>query len=69
MLNVEISLIRLDLKESKLILAIVRDVSEHRPVKYDRQESARLMTNIIGFLSDAPFVIDTDGGSLHGTGQ
>jgi PAS domain S-box-containing protein len=61
MLDVEISLTRLDMKERELVLAIMRDMSEHKAVEYALRESARLMTNIIGFLPDATFVINTDG--------
>ncbi|MDO9324162.1 MAG: PAS domain S-box protein [Methanoregula sp.] len=61
LLDVEISLTRLDVKGRELVLAIMRDISEHKAVEEALRESARLMTNIINFLPDATFAINTDG--------
>ncbi|MFA4825435.1 MAG: PAS domain S-box protein [Methanoregula sp.] len=59
--DVEISLSRLDVKGRNLLLAIMRDVHERKQVECALRESAQLMTNIISFLPDATFAINTDG--------
>ena len=60
-LDVEISLTHLDVSGRDLVLAIVRDASERKQVECALRESAQLMTNIISFLPDATFAINTDG--------
>ncbi|MDP2797669.1 MAG: PAS domain S-box protein, partial [Methanoregula sp.] len=60
-LDVEISLTRLDVRGRDLVMAIVRDASERKQVECALRESARLMTNIINFLPDATFAINSDG--------
>ena len=60
-LDVEISLTRLDVKGRDLILAIVRDASERKQVEEALRESAQIMTDIISFLPDATFAINSDG--------
>ncbi len=60
-LDVEISLTRLDVKGRDLVLAIVRDASKRKQMECALRESAQLMTNIISFLPDATFAINTDG--------
>ncbi len=59
--DAEISLTRLDVKGRNLLLAIMRDVHERKKVECALRESAQLMTNIISFLPDATFAINSDG--------
>jgi PAS domain S-box-containing protein len=59
--DVEISLTHLDVKGRDLVLAVVRDTSERKQVECALRESAQLMTNIISFLPDATFAINSDG--------
>jgi PAS domain S-box-containing protein len=59
--NVEINLTRLNTKEHDLVLAVIRDASERKLVEEALRESAQIMTDIISFLPDATFAINTDG--------
>ena len=59
--DVEISLNRLDVTGRNLVLAILRDARERKQVEYALRESAQRMTNIISFLPDATFAINTEG--------
>jgi PAS domain S-box-containing protein len=59
--DVEISLTRLDVRGRDLVMAVVRDVHERKQVECALRESAQLMTNIISFLPDATFAINSDG--------
>ena len=60
-LDVEINLTRLDTKGRDLVLAVVRDVSERKQVECALRESAQIMTDIISFLPDATFAVNSDG--------
>jgi PAS domain S-box-containing protein len=59
--DVEVSLTRLGVPGRDHILAIVRDAGERKQVERALRESARLMTDIISFLPDATFAVNTDG--------
>ena len=59
--DVEVSLTRLGVQGRDHLLAIVRDAEERKRVETALRESARLMTDIISFLPDATFAIDSEG--------
>ena len=59
--DVEVSLTRLGMAGKDHLLAIIRDAGERKQVEAALRESARLMTDIISFLPDATFAINSDG--------
>ena len=59
--DVEVSLTGLGVPGRDHLLAIVRDAEERKRVEAALRESARLMTDIISFLPDATFAINSEG--------
>lgn len=57
--DAEVSLTRLNVEGRDRLIAIVRDISERKQAECALQESAQLMNDIISFLPDATFAINS----------
>ena len=60
----EITLNRIKIENEYLIQAIIRDVTEQEEAKKVLKESKQRLTDIINFLPDATFAIDSKRGRL-----
>ena len=58
---VEISVSRFVLKDRKVLLAVIRDITERKMADEALKESERKMADVISFLPDATLVIDKTG--------